>query len=174
MISFLFFTKDEGNALARSLAPLVHDAVEGHVAEVIIYDSRSSDVTDEVADGAGCNLYQSDEIALRHVVDRARGDWLVVMEPGARLEPGWHDAVFDHMMEPGAGPARFRPEHAVPFWKRLKSVFGKPRPLQHGLIVSKRAVMEKLGGDVRDAGALTRLFSPKPIAAWIEPAARKG
>ncbi len=54
MISLLFFTQDDAPALARSLLPLVHEAVEGNVSEVIVSDGGSGHETADVADAAGC------------------------------------------------------------------------------------------------------------------------
>jgi len=99
MISVLIECKDQDKALAVTLAALVHGAVEGLVAEVVILDRGSRDGTAQLADAAGCRFLDNPD--LRDVVRSARGDWLLLIEPGARPLLGWVDPVsYTHLTLP--------------------------------------------------------------------------
>lgn len=133
MLSVLIETRNHEDALARTLACLVSGAVEGVVREVIVCDAGSSDRTAIVADHAGCHFVGEGgfEAGLR----RARGDWLLLLEPGARLPDGWMDAVLAHAGEASA-PARFR-RSARSRQRLMERLFGTRRVLAQGLLITK-------------------------------------
>jgi len=94
MLSVLIETMNDGEGLARTLSSLVGAAVEGVVREVVVCDRGSTDATAAVADHAGCTFIANADIAAG--IRRAKGDWLLLLEPGARLEGDWMAAVLDH------------------------------------------------------------------------------
>ncbi|RUU01054.1 glycosyltransferase, partial [Mesorhizobium sp. M7A.T.Ca.TU.009.02.1.1] len=93
MLSVLIETRNDEEGLARTLASLVGGAVEGVVREVIVCDTGSTDQTHRVAEHAGCQ-YVTDGVAAG--IRQAKGDWLLLVEPGARLMEGWIDEVVAH------------------------------------------------------------------------------
>ncbi|WP_250157169.1 glycosyl transferase family 2 [Tianweitania aestuarii] len=120
--------------MARTLASLVSAAVEGMVREVIVLDRGSSDKTSRVADLSGC-LFVSDA-TLNDGVQRARGDWLLLIEPGARLGEGWTQDVRRHVAG-GGSPGRFtRKRSGFRDWLPLKR-----RGLGAGLLVSRQEAL---------------------------------
>ncbi len=133
MLSVLIETHNHEDALARTLACLVSGAVEGVVREVIVCDAGSSDRTAIVAEHAGCHFIG--EGGLDAGLRRARGDWLLLLEPGARLLDGWMDAVLEHAGE-GAAPAKFR-RSAQTRARLVERLFGSGRPLAQGLMITK-------------------------------------
>jgi len=130
MLSVLIETRNHEDALARTLACLVSGAVEGVVREVIVCDSGSSDRTAVVAEHAGCHFVG--EGGLEAGLRKARGDWLLLIEPGARLMDGWMDAVLEHAGEASA-PAKFRRSGRL-----MERLFGARRPLAQALMITKR------------------------------------
>ena len=94
MISVLIATHDDEARLGRTLLPLVAAAVDGLVSEVIVADAGSSDATTEIADDAGCRIVSGGLEAARAV---AKAPWLLIMAPGARLQPGWDTAAKAHI-----------------------------------------------------------------------------
>lgn len=168
MLSVLIETRDDGEELARTLASLVGAAVEGVVREVVVCDRGSTDATAAVADQAGCAFLADADIAAG--IRRARCDWLLLLEPGARLEGDWTAAVLDHVSK-AAMPACFSraPAHRAPFLSRL---VGRPGPLADGLVIAKRqaAALARPGGD---ASALARGLAMRRLRAGIVPAPRK-
>ena len=93
MLSVLIETRNDEDGLAQTLASLISGAIEGVVREVIVCDNGSTDQTGKVADHAGCS-YISGGIAAG--VRQAKGDWLLLVEPGARLVDGWMEGVVAH------------------------------------------------------------------------------
>ncbi|MCO6392061.1 glycosyl transferase family 2 [Aliihoeflea aestuarii] len=140
MISVLIETKDHEAELARTLASLVQGAVEGVVREVVVCDRGSTDGTALVAEHAGCVFVAG--TSAQDQAETARGDWLLFLQPGARLASGWVESVREHIAVSKV-PARFSrsSQTALPVWSRLltrrnafaegllipKPAFGRPR-----------------------------------------------
>lgn len=165
MLTIILECRNNEAELAQTLSALVPGAVEGVVRDVIVLDHGSRDGSPEVADAAGCRFLTAWEIG--DVVRSARGDWLLLLEPGARPMAGWVDAIVDHVAV-STGPARFRASrsHRRPFLQR----FGrKAPPLEQGYLASKRHVAEALrpGMSLADIAARAR---PRDLVAEIVPA----
>lgn len=171
MVTILFFTQNDAAALARSLAPLVHDAVEGHLAEVLIADNGSTNSTADIADASGCNMEQLAEKPLREILAGARADWFVVLYPGARLKEGWHGAVMDHIMHPASAAARFRPHLSGNWLSRLfRPASVRRGPLARGLVISKRQALANLPKNANSGEDLIRGLALKTLDAEIDMA----
>lgn len=168
MLSVLIETMDDEEALARTLSSLVGAAVEGTVRDVIVCDRGSSDHTAHVADHAGCVWLEEADIAAG--IRRAKGDWLVILEPGARLQGEWAEAVLAHLAH-ATIPARFSRSRADRA-SLLSRIFSARRPLADGLLISKRQAgsLARAGGD---AASLARAVSARRIAAEIVTAPRR-
>jgi glycosyltransferase involved in cell wall biosynthesis len=166
MVSVLIETLDDEEALARTLASLVGGAIEGIVREVIVVDRGSTDQTAYVAEHAGCHFVAAGGLAA--AIRQAKGDWLLVLEPGARLVDGWVEPVVTHMSA-GAVPACFsRTRNSrAPFLARL---FSRPPALSVGLLVTKR---DALARKADTAEALARGLSRKRLDGEIVPAPRR-
>jgi glycosyltransferase involved in cell wall biosynthesis len=174
MVTVLFFTRNNAAALARSLAPLVHDAVEGHISEVIVFDDASDDASADIADASGCTVVRAGENSLRETVVAARADWLVVLEPGARLKHGWYDAVVEHAMRPDSAAGCFRPYTSGNWVSRiLFPVTARKGPLSRGLVISKAQALANLSGEAVSGEDLIRGLALKPLKADIEMAAAR-
>lgn len=130
MLSVLIETRNNEEGLARSLASLVTAAVEGMVREVLVCDLGSTDGTHTVADHSGCLFLQGGwPVGIR----QARGDWLLLLEPGARLLAGWTDEVREHLAQDG-GPARFTRSRLRPL--PIVARFAAPG-LRDGLLIQR-------------------------------------
>lgn len=110
MISVIVPTFNDEARLVACLAPLVPAAMEGLVKELIVVDAGSTDRTLEIAEDAGAVILaggadQAERFDLG--LARAKGPWLLLLEPSVRIEFGWEAAVTKHINGPG-GPARFR------------------------------------------------------------------
>ncbi|TPJ89547.1 glycosyltransferase [Mesorhizobium sp. B2-5-13] len=166
MLSVLIETHNDEEGLARTLATLIGGAVEGVVREVVVCDTGSTDHTHRVAEHAGCHYVGSGGIAAG--IRQAKGDWLLFLEPGARLVEGWIDAVVAHTARQtmAARFARARGSR-TPF---LARVFSANRALADGLVISKRqaASLAKTAGS---AEALARGLATKKLDAeiWVAP-----
>lgn len=166
MISVLIECKDQENALAVSLAALVPGAVEGLVAEVVILDRGSRDGTARLADAAGCRFVENGDLV--DVVRAARGEWLLLIEPGARPLLGWIEQLGQHLAL-GGPPARMRPsrEYRLPFFARWRQPLSA---LEHGVVMPKRqAIANARSGQSLES--LARGLAMKKLHCEIVPAA---
>lgn len=167
MLTVVIETRNDEEALARTLGSLVAGAVEGMVREVIVHDRGSTDHTAVVADHAGCHLVHDGELATG--LRRARGEWLLLLEPGAKLSEGWMDAVLSHV-ERATIPARFsRNRKGRSF---LGRIFSTRRPLADGFLISRPQALSKIAHG-EGVEALMKGASPKKLAAEILPAERR-
>lgn len=166
MLSVLIETRNDEEALARTLASLIGGAVEGVVREVIVCDTGSTDQTHRVAEHAGCQYVASGGVVAG--IRQAKGDWLLLLEPGARLVEGWIDEVVAHTARQTM-PARFSRARGsrVPF---LARVFSGNRALADGLVIGKQqaAAAAKSAGS---AEAIARGRATKRLDAeiWVAP-----
>jgi cellulose synthase/poly-beta-1,6-N-acetylglucosamine synthase-like glycosyltransferase len=168
MLSVLIETRNDEEALARTLASLVSGAVEGAVREVIVCDKGSTDQTHYVAEHAGCHYLATGGIAAG--IGQAKGDWLLLLEPGARLADGWINDVLQHMskLTMAARFSRSRKDRA-PF---LSRVFSSRRALAEGLLITKRQAVV-LSRSAKDAEAIARGLATRRLDAEILVAPRK-
>ncbi len=162
MLSVVIETKNDEDPLARTLSSLVTAAVEGAVREVIVCDLGSSDQTHRVADHAGCTFLAKGGVEAG--IRQAKSEWLLVIEPGARLVNGWAEHVADHTARQtiAACFSRAKTDRA-PF---LSRVFSSKRALSDGLVITKRQAAS-LARNAHDAQALARGLARKRLAAQI-------
>lgn len=168
MLTVLIETFNDEEGLALTLASLVGGAIEGVVREVIVCDRSSADGTQMVADHAGCVWLASGGVAAG--MDRAKGEWLLFLEPGARLAEGWTDEVVAHAAK-SAMPARFSRARGsrAPF---LSLAFWRPRALARGLVITK-AQAAKSRSSAGGAEMVARGLAARTLKAEIWVAARE-
>jgi hypothetical protein len=160
MLSVVIETRNDEDALARTLASLVGAAVEGVVRDVIVCDHGSTDQTHKVAEHAGCH-YVADGGAAAGI-RQAKGEWLLLLEPGARLVDGWTDAVAEHVARLTM-PARFtraRDDRASIFAR----VFSAPSALAEGLVIRKGQAVS-LSRTAASTEAIARGLASKRLRA---------
>jgi glycosyltransferase involved in cell wall biosynthesis len=156
MLSVVIETHTNADALATTLASLVGAAVDGVVREVIVCDTGSCAQTYAIAEHAGCRYLSDTNTAVG--VSQAKSDWLLLLEPGARLLDGWMDVVTAHV---GATTqaARFtctrqsRPS-LLQRWRQGR------RPLRNGLVITKREALAGKGvsaAEIAKAATIRRL-----------------
>ncbi len=172
MLTIIMECRDNEAELVQTLSALVTGAVQGLVRDVIVLDHGSRDGSAKVADAAGCRFLTSWD--MKDVVRSARGDWLLLLEPGARPLTGWVDAIVDHVSV-SKNPARFLASrsHRRPFFKR----FGRrTAPLEQGFLVSKRqaSATVRTGMALADvaSGSGVRKLVAEIVPAWAVRAMR--
>ncbi len=165
MLSVIIETMNSEEPLARTLSSLVGGAVEGVVREVIVLDCGSADATHKVAEHAGCVWMNGGDLSA--AIRRAKGAWLLFVEPGARLVEGWMEPVVDHVSK-ATGPARMSPARGVrtPFLGRL---FPQKEAARHGVLVTKRqaSALVRPGQRVHD---LARGLAVRQLRSEMIPA----
>lgn len=164
MLSVLIEARSDEEALARTLASLVGAAVEGVVREVIVCVLGSSDQTRHVAEHAGCRLVPD----LGSAVRQAKSEWLLLLEPGARLAEGWTEAVVEHVSR-STEAARFsRPPRGLPgLFTRL---FSSGSALSTGLLITRGQAQTLAPKE--NAAAMARAVKARRLAAEIRLAGR--
>jgi glycosyltransferase involved in cell wall biosynthesis len=164
MLTVLIETRNDEEALARTLASLVGAAVEGIVRDVIVCDSGSTDQTHRVAEHAGCH-YVTEGVAAG--IRQAKGEWLLMLEPGARLADGWTESVIDHVSRQSM-PARFsraRGERRALFTR----MFSGQSALAEGLVIRKGQAVA-LSKSAASAEAVARGLASRRLEAEIRVA----
>jgi glycosyltransferase involved in cell wall biosynthesis len=134
MLTVLIETRNDEEGLARTLASLVGGAVEGVVRDVIVCDRGSTDQTHYVAEHAGCHFIAGGGIAAG--IRQAKGEWLLLLEPGARLSEDWAESVIAHTARLSM-PARFSRARGSRT-RFLSRAFSRPTALAQGLVITKR------------------------------------
>jgi hypothetical protein len=172
MLTVIIECQDQEPELAQTLAVLVSGAVEGLVCDVVVLDYGSRDGTSQVADAAGCRFYSQWDI--NDILRSARGEWLLLVEPGARPQSGWIDEIAEYMSL-NKVPACFTASRGYrrPFFKRIGRSLP---PLELGFLVSKRQAMASAKSGMRLAeftkGQKIRRLSSELIPSWVARAAR--
>ncbi|MBO0661663.1 glycosyl transferase family 2 [Jiella sp. MQZ9-1] len=171
MLSVFIDCGPDDQALAKSLASLVPGAVEGVVREVLLVDRGMGPEARKVADHAGCRLIVA--ATLREAVRTAKGDWLLFLEPGARLQPGWIGAAIEHADQVVAGRAK------TPAARFRRAAIDRPRLFQRlrqirtalaeGFLVTKSQAIS-LGGKSPTLEAMARGVAVTRLDAEIRPA----
>lgn len=172
MLTVMMECRNQESELAQTLSILVSAAVEGLVSDVIILDHGSADGSSRVADAAGCQFHTQWE--MKSVLGSARGEWLLLIEPGSRPQAGWIEEVAEFIAL-NKRPARFAQSRSYkrPFFKR----FGRSTPpLEQGLLMPKQQALalagsgsrlEDLARGQRAAGLISEM-----IPAWVTTGAR--
>lgn len=133
MLTVIMECRDQETGLAHTLSVLVAGAIEGLVSDVIVLDHGSTDGSSRLADSAGCRFYSQWDMA--DVIRSARGEWLLLLEPGARPQNGWIEEIMEYVTVSGSA-ARFAPSRVFrpPFLKRILRV---APPLECGFLLQK-------------------------------------
>jgi hypothetical protein len=165
MLSVLMECHDQETQLAQTLSVLVAGAVEGLVSDVSVLDHGSTDASARVADAAGCRFHTGWNI--EDVLRTTRGEWLFLLEPGARPQIGWIDEVAEHIAL-NRQAARFSPSrnHRRPLLSRL---VGSAKPLEQGLIVEKSKALAQARAGMR-LSDLARGQKPFRLTSEMVPA----
>lgn len=168
MISVLIPTKNAERQLIPTLSALVAGSAAGIVREVLLVDGGSTDGTEKIADAAGCAFVKGDTregARLKAASAKARGTWLLFLDPGVVLDEGWQREVMTFMDtaertgEASSRAAVFRlAVDGFGFGARARetlaslnqTLLGTPRPEQ-GLLIAKQ-LYNQIGGheDVND------------------------
>ena len=162
MLTVLIETENDEDGLTRTLASLISAAVEGVVRDVIVCDRGSTDQTHRVAEHAGCNYIAGGGVAAG--IRQAKGEWLLMLEPGARLVDGWIEPVLAHTAKLTM-PARFSRSRGsrTPF---LSRAFSRPTALAEGLVITKRQATA-LSRNAHTAEAIARGLATRKLEGEI-------
>ena len=165
MLTVIMECRDQESELAQTLSGLVSAAVEGLVSDVVVLDHGSRDGSSRVADAAGCRFHGHWDI--KDIVRSARGEWLLLVEPGARLQAGWIEEVAEYVAL-NKKPARFSParHYRRPFFRRIGRSLP---PLEHGLLLAKGQAVA-LAKSGMDLPAFTKGQKPSRLASEMIPA----
>ncbi|MFD1745823.1 glycosyl transferase [Rhizobium helianthi] len=164
MLTVLMECRDQESELAQTLSVLVAGAVEGLVSDVVILDKGSKDGSARVADAAGCRFLQDWD--LPDVLKTLRGEWVLLIEPGARPQMGWIDELAEHMAH-SRQPIRFSlsRNYRRPLLARFLHRRG---PLEMGLVLPASLALSK----AKPAAGLTDLaagLKPFRLASEMVP-----
>lgn len=167
MLTVIMETKDNEAELAQTLSALVAGAVEGLVSDVIILDHGSTDGSPRIADAAGCRFCLDWDLG--DVLRSARGEWLMLLEPGARPIGRWVDELAEYVSL-NRSPAQFSPSrmHKRPLLKRLAH---RSPPLESGFLMPKGDAVAAARGKMPlsglTSGRAARKLATELVPAWV-------
>ena len=165
MISAVIETAQNERDLARTLTVLVPAAVDGVLRDVaVVADTDAADAVRSVCEHAGCELVSAAN--LRDTIAVRRSDWVLCLQAGAVLEPGWSEALRVHAL--GTSQAvRFTRSHIAPrpFLERLT---GLERGIALGLFITKKQAL-LLANREATVDGLARRAGTRRINATIVP-----
>ena len=158
MLSVIIQAEGAEGPTVATLAALVPGAAAGVICEVLLVDRTGASAVERVADVAGCRFLAfegSRAAALAAAARQARSPWLMFLDAGAVLEPGWIEETTQFIQRisgserPRAAIFRYArsPYAETSFRERLKwlgRMIAGPRADQ-GLVIA-RAHYERLGG----------------------------
>lgn len=167
MLTVIMECRDQESELAQTLSVLVSGAVEGLVSDVVVLDHGSRDGSPHVADAAGCRFHTQWDLC--EVLRAARGEWVLLVEAGARLQSGWIDEVMEYIAL-AKQAARFSPSRVYRKPLLTRIVRSVP-PLECGFLVPKaQAVTTAKSGMTLSAlatGQKAARLSSEMIPAWV-------
>ncbi|THK36889.1 glycosyl transferase [Ensifer sp. MPMI2T] len=167
MLTIIMETHDNEAELAQTLSVLVAGAIEGLVSDVIILDHGSKDGSLRVADAAGCRFCVDWDLG--DIVRSARGEWLMLLEPGARPTGRWVDELLEYVSL-NRSPARFSPSrmHRRPLLSRLSR---RVHPLETGFLMQKRDAIAVARANMRLSDMVNvravRKLATELVPAWV-------
>jgi hypothetical protein len=172
MLTVIIECQDQESELAQTLAVLVAGAIEGLVSDVVILDYGSRDGTSKVAEAAGCRFHSQWDI--NDILQSARGEWLLLVEPGSRPQAGWIDEVAEYVAL-NKRPARFTPSRG---YRRplLQRISGRRPPLELGLLLLKSQAAGAARSGMRlpefARGLKPQRLASELIPSWVAKAMR--
>lgn len=154
-ISIVIPTLNAAQGLGRCAAALAEGLEAGLIRELIVSDAGSTDATRAIADGLGAHVMTGPASRggqISRGVEAAQAEWVLVLHADTELDPGWTEAVGDHLRQPdkaGYFRLRFRASGVAPRivagWANLRSrLFGLPYGDQ-GLLIH-RDLLASAGG----------------------------
>ena len=99
-ISIIVPTRDAAGALPSCLGALTDGLEIGLIRELIVSDAGSRDDTGALAREWGAEIVTGGVTRAERVRrggKAAKGDWLLIVDPGAVLETGWTRPVMEHI-----------------------------------------------------------------------------
>ncbi len=140
--------------LGITLTSLVPAVVHGLVGDAIVMARQADEAISHVADAAGVAVVPDSGSAQgwRQAAAGARGRWLLLLEAGDRMEPGWIPEAEQALLaySPRLARLRRRPASLADRIGQLVSETLAPRALTPGLLVARDELMAPaLAGSVR-------------------------
>jgi len=123
---FVESSAETSERLARTLSAVIPAVIDGVLKDAFVFNTDSSDDVAKITEAAGAIPMAGSD--LQTAIGAARADWLLCLEPGARLRSDWPEIVGDALADVDtrqATPMRFRPEPAGFSMRRL---FSRPVP----------------------------------------------
>jgi (heptosyl)LPS beta-1,4-glucosyltransferase len=119
-ISIVINTLNEGENLVKAL-----DSVEGFADDVVVVDMKSDDESAKIASKKGARVYEHQreryvELARNFGISKAKGDWVLILDPDERLTPSLKSILRSEAVDGGYDYFRI-PRKNIIFGKWIKN-----------------------------------------------------
>lgn len=139
MITVILQAGDDGEALSRSLVPLVEGAMEGVISGVMVFSTGDAahDEIERICDLSGAEHCANQNLG--EVIKGARDKWFLILEAGARLEGDWLPGVVGHLnsTENVGMFALASVSSDKPWWQRIFGNGASTSALRRGCLMPK-------------------------------------
>ena len=140
MLTVLIVCGPDPSGLVATFGSLLPSCVAGLTADVIVVADEPESLR-ATCDPVGAVAVSPDEAGA--ALADARGDWVLVLEAGARPAGEWMPAVAAHVSRAGARAARFEVSgRGEPFWRRL--IGRAHRALRAGFLIPRDGAVAAL------------------------------
>lgn len=141
MLTAVIRANGRTEALAATLSVLIPAVAGGTVGHAVVIGTAEDSETERLAEVTGASY-----VAARNGeswtlgIERARGDWVLLLEAGDLPEPHWAESVERHLMTAAKTPA-LMPLRGIAALREWGAVSLRSRGVRAGLIAPKKQLL---------------------------------
>ena len=141
MLTAVIRANGRAEALAATLSVLIPAVAGGTIGHAVVIGVGADGETERLADATGASYVAARNGAGWTLgIERARGDWVLLLEAGDLPEPHWVEGVERHLLVAAAAPA-LMPLRGIAALREWGEVSLRSRGVRAGLIAPKKQLL---------------------------------
>ncbi|MDU0340781.1 glycosyltransferase family A protein [Bosea rubneri] len=141
MLTAVIRANGRTEALAATLSVLIPAVAGGTIGHAVVIGAGEDSETERLADVTGASYVAARNGASWALgIERARGDWVLLLEAGDLPEPHWAESVERHLMTAATTPA-LMPLRGIAALREWGAVSLRSRGVRAGLIAPKKQLL---------------------------------